>query len=192
MIMRLGICCSCKEKLNLVARGLCNKCYVKQKRKEGYTQPLVLCKDCKKLKIHRAKGLCRVCYNKTLEKPIRLCSKCGKLKKYHAKGMCKSCYSVYGRPKIKCKTCGEKKLSWLNNQCKSCYEKKYRKNNPLKVKARSKIRTEVKSGRIPHPYDCICAVCKNLAKEYHHHKGYEEPYWLDVIPVCLKCHKVIE
>ena len=33
--------------------------------------------------------------------------------------------------------------------------------------------------------------CGQQAKHYHHHKGYTKKHWLDVIPVCTKCHSII-
>lgn len=69
---------------------------------------------------------------------------------------------------------------------------KYVKNNPNKKKAHTLISNSVKLGKIPNIKTLTCSVCKNKqAEHYHHHKGYEEKHWLDVIPVCKVCHNDI-
>lgn len=33
-----------------------------------------------------------------------------------------------------------------------------------------------------------CHYCPAQAKQYHHHNGYEPEHYLDVVPICIKCH----
>lgn len=62
--------------------------------------------------------------------------------------------------------------------------------HPEQVKARKALNHEVEKGRMPPASDSLCYYCGEQASEYHHHKGYEQEHWLDVIPVCSSCHRV--
>lgn len=66
-------------------------------------------------------------------------------------------------------------------------DSKYRRNNPHKIKARNKIANEVFMGRMPSATECLCVHCGDPSVGYHHHKGYSEEYYLDVIPLCKQC-----
>lgn len=37
-----------------------------------------------------------------------------------------------------------------------------------------------------------CAKCGQPAADYHHHLGYEPEHWLDVLPLCRRCHRKAE
>lgn len=67
--------------------------------------------------------------------------------------------------------------------------RKHQEKYPLKRKAQSCIHSVVSDGKIPPAKDLICKECGNSAKEYHHHLGYEREHWMDVIPLCKKCHR---
>lgn len=93
------------------------------------------------------------------------------------------------------------------NQCKECvseYIKKYRETeqgknanricsrkfrirHPNRIQATIAANKAVRAGKLPRPDVLICILCWGQAKEYHHPK-YDEEYWLEVIPVCKKCH----
>ncbi len=60
---------------------------------------------------------------------------------------------------------------------------------PTRIKARSIVTRAIQLGNILHPTALKC-TCGNPAKQYHHHKGYAEEHYLDVIPICAKCHYV--
>lgn len=72
--------------------------------------------------------------------------------------------------------------------------KNARKENPEKIEARKAVNHAIRVGRLPQPGSLLCHYylqkpdCEKQAKEYHHHKGYAPEHWLDVIPVCIKCH----
>jgi len=69
----------------------------------------------------------------------------------------------------------------------------YRKNNPVKIKARCKINNAVESGRIQKvsTYRCRGSLdCFNQAANYHHW-SYAKEHWFDVIPLCKMCHTKI-
>lgn len=68
----------------------------------------------------------------------------------------------------------------------------YRAKWPEKAGARSAVRVAVLRGELPRLNDCACARCGAAANHYHHHKGYSQECWLDVIPVCHNCHHVLE
>jgi len=59
---------------------------------------------------------------------------------------------------------------------------------PHRYKARKALNHAVEKGRIPRITTQCCAQCGEPANEYHHHKGYAQEYWLDVIPLCYVCH----
>jgi hypothetical protein len=67
-----------------------------------------------------------------------------------------------------------------------------RKNYPLRYKARCKVNNAVASGKIPRAKDQACHQCGLPASQYHHHAGYEPDHWLDVIPVCFPCHRLVD
>ena len=65
--------------------------------------------------------------------------------------------------------------------------KHYKKNYPERAKASNKVLTAIRNGILSRIKTLRCA-CGNQAHHYHHHKGYAKKHWLDVIPVCAKCH----
>ena len=66
---------------------------------------------------------------------------------------------------------------------------RYRMLHPERLAACKVINQAIKSGKLPRPDSLQCA-CGESAKQYHHHKGYAPEHWLDVIPLCVKCHKI--
>ena len=62
----------------------------------------------------------------------------------------------------------------------------------VRRQARAKIRRAVQAGRIVRPDTLLCCRCSENAVEYHHHLGYEPDHWLDVVPVCKKCHPILD
>lgn len=70
-------------------------------------------------------------------------------------------------------------------------QKRYRIHHPERVEAHSAVNIAIKIGRLPRPDSLQCHYCPAQAKEYHHYKDYEPEHWLDVIPVCIKCHNEI-
>lgn len=69
---------------------------------------------------------------------------------------------------------------------------KTRTNHPEKYNARKAVNHAVEYNKIPNVKTLICSVCnKSQASHYHHHKGYAQEFWLDVVPVCAICHEAI-
>lgn len=54
--------------------------------------------------------------------------------------------------------------------------------------ARKFLSSTIGKGILPRAKTLMCADCGNPADEYHHHAGYEEEHWLDVVPLCRECH----
>jgi len=53
--------------------------------------------------------------------------------------------------------------------------------------ARRHLNAEVNRGNVVKPE--ACEACGNTAKLHgHHHLGYEPPFWLDVVWLCVSCH----
>jgi hypothetical protein len=70
----------------------------------------------------------------------------------------------------------------------------YREKHPEKCRAHSRVMYAIKSGLIRKPISYFCRAsidCTAKAHEYHHHLGYAKEHQLDVIPVCISCHKTI-
>lgn len=67
--------------------------------------------------------------------------------------------------------------------------KRYSIRHPERKKARSAVESAVRTGRLPRPDTLQCHYCPKQAKEWHHHKGYEPKHWLDVVPICIPCHR---
>jgi hypothetical protein len=56
------------------------------------------------------------------------------------------------------------------------------------VRAVMAIYYRVSIGDFPPANTMVCEICReNLAKRWYHHKGYIEPYKLDVIAICTDC-----
>lgn len=61
------------------------------------------------------------------------------------------------------------------------------RKHPEIIKARQHIADAIRWGKLP-PAESLQCSCGEPAKHYHHWHGYEPEHWLDVIPVCVKCH----
>lgn len=71
---------------------------------------------------------------------------------------------------------------------KRAYNRKYRKAQPEKVRARLAVAYAVRVGKMPAARDRRCHVCGEPAAHYHHHNGYAPEHKLDVVPVCVTHH----
>jgi len=68
----------------------------------------------------------------------------------------------------------------------------YKRRNLLKVRARAAVNNATRFGGFPHISTQKCVHCEAQAVEYHHYLGYEFEHWLDVIPLCQKCHSLAD
>lgn len=67
---------------------------------------------------------------------------------------------------------------------KNEYDRKYRKVNPEKARAKDKIKHAIKTGKLIR--SPICQICQKKCDTHGHHKDYSKP--LDVIWLCPTCH----
>ena len=66
---------------------------------------------------------------------------------------------------------------------------KARRKNPLRTQAHNAIRRAVRHGKFPPASSMVCKYCQEAqAADWHHHRGYEKQFWLDVVAVCNECH----
>lgn len=79
-----------------------------------------------------------------------------------------------------------------NREREAARAKRDRMKHPEKAKARNAVAAAVRFGRMPRVASLKCFRCENQARHYHHHKGYAEEHWLDVVPVCGPCHLVLD
>lgn len=71
---------------------------------------------------------------------------------------------------------------------KATFER-YRIRHPKSCKARSAVTMAVRTNRLSQVTSLFCHYCLKPAQQYHHWHGYEPKHWLDVIPVCVPCHR---
>ena len=69
-------------------------------------------------------------------------------------------------------------------------QKHRREKDVEKCAARTAVSNAIRLGNLSKASDCICHKCPNQAYQYHHW-SYEPEHWLDVQPVCQKCHTAI-
>lgn len=81
-------------------------------------------------------------------------------------------------------------LKWREKNQEEYRERmrQYHRNNQRKNRARSAVSQAVANGDLPHISTHDCIECGNEADHYHHHNGYGREHWLDVVPVCTRCH----
>lgn len=65
-------------------------------------------------------------------------------------------------------------------------KRKSREASPLKTKARHTLSNAIRDGKVLRPSSC--SSCNKSCTPHGHHWSYEEPYWLDVVWLCTKCH----
>lgn len=79
---------------------------------------------------------------------------------------------------------------WLRSEKGKRYrQEKYRS---LIGKAWLAVHTATANGALPRARTLKCSHCTHRADGYHHHRGYAREFWLDVVPLCTKCHKKAE
>ena len=55
-------------------------------------------------------------------------------------------------------------------------------------RANNAVSYRIHLGEWPKASELLCSVCGKPADDYHHHLGYEQQHWYDVVPVCRSCH----
>ena len=91
--------------------------------------------------------------------------------------------------------CDRSRSDGLKAVCLTCDHVKKRKGRlptatPAQMQgAHDAVRYAIKRGRLARPTSLPCLDCGSLAAQYHHHRGYERDHWLDVVAVCISCHR---
>lgn len=145
----------------------------------------------------------------------KTCTGCGEAKRLDQFTLCKR--GLFGR-KSKCRACVKKyntkyrRDRWVSDEefrrhvCQKATD--WAKANPAKrsviakrrnkkafvafpekIKARRAVNQRVRRGIIPPASDLKCHSCGHQSSQYHHWKGYAFENRLDVVPVCISCHK---
>ena len=85
-------------------------------------------------------------------------------------------------------------LKWSNSEKGKTTRSKYSKKPTVrqKIYARASVYRSVKRGDIPQASTLQCDHCPNPAEQYHHYLGYKRENWLDVMPLCIKCHNLTD
>jgi len=65
----------------------------------------------------------------------------------------------------------------------------WQNRNPIKKKAAHTVHYAVTKGDLPNAASCACVDCSAQAEEYHH-ESYKPEHWLDVVPLCRRCHMI--
>lgn len=63
-------------------------------------------------------------------------------------------------------------------------------SSPTHYQAVYTVSNAVKLGVLPSAKTLVCRKCGAQAEQYHHW-SYEPEHWLDVVPVCVECHREI-
>jgi hypothetical protein len=129
----------------------------------------------------------------------KTCSKCGETKplsKFKKKKHCRD-----GR-EGRCQKCADKASAASRqrfeienaDRLKDARKKRSTRwisQNPEARRAQKSIELAIARGDLPKAKQRACIKCGKPAAHYHHYLGYEPEHWLDVIPVCHSCHRVL-
>lgn len=99
----------------------------------------------------------------------------------------KTAYKRYEQS-TKCKT--QRKLYHRSKEGKAT-DKRFYIHHPNNIKATKAVNHSIEAGKLISPSFLFCHYCHKPAQQYHHWHGYAPEHWLDVIPVCIKCHNKI-
>jgi len=83
------------------------------------------------------------------------------------------------------------RLKYRNSEKYQITIKRYNEENRAKNQARWAIKQAIKIGKMKRAKEYKCNLCNIPAYCYHHNKGYNPKHWLDVIPLCRKCHAYV-
>lgn len=66
-------------------------------------------------------------------------------------------------------------------------DKRFCIRHPEQRKANDAVNHAIRAGKLPRANTKLCHYCPKPAQQYHH-PSYAPEHWLDVVPVCIKCH----
>ena len=64
-----------------------------------------------------------------------------------------------------------------------------KRKHPRFTIALNAVAYAIETNRLPKMSSLICCNCEMQAKHYHHIAGYDKENQLNVIPLCIKCHR---
>ena len=147
------------------------------------------CSHCKQIKpismFHKNKrtkdGLCYQCKN------------CRKIKSQSKQGRIANRIRVkkYRKTEKGQKTYQKARKKYAQSEKGKIYQKQWCLNHPESRKAKSAVDWAIRVGKLPYAKTLSCYYCPKPAREYHHWRGYALEHFLDVIPVCKKCHHYV-
>ncbi len=109
-------------------------------------------------------------------------------------GYCKTCRTELRRTPgaMAARKRHRRSLKYRQNQLTRA--KRTKANTPKQLlRARWTVQNAINLGHIPRARVFQCSICaQSQARDYHHHRGYDEAHMLDVIPVCRQCHLVVD
>lgn len=59
----------------------------------------------------------------------------------------------------------------------------------LAASAGSAVNKAVHEGRLPRVSTHTCERCQEAQAQHYHHEDYAPEHWLEVVPLCVRCHK---
>jgi len=81
--------------------------------------------------------------------------------------------------------------TYIKSEKGKARQKRFYNCHPNNLKAKTAVNNAIRSGKLPRANTLLCHYCPKPAQQYHHWHGYEPEHWLDVVPVCVKCHREI-
>ncbi len=79
------------------------------------------------------------------------------------------------------------------DQCKHFRGHRVPARDGDRIQAEHRVNHEVDIGHRPDPDELPCSQCGHLGSDvrhnYHHHVGYASEHHLDVVVLCVKCHR---
>lgn len=94
-----------------------------------------------------------------------------------------------------CRHCWEHYQNYSKSKAYKVHQRTYRERherkpeNRLKLIAHSALSWAIEKGQMSPAKNLLCVHCGKSARHYHHHNGYDEVHKLDVIPLCIPCHR---
>jgi len=79
-----------------------------------------------------------------------------------------------------------------NHRCPQCVKENNKMYDEAYNYAGDKVAAAIRRGELQPIQEKKCIRCGAQAIDYHHYKDYEEDNILEVVPVCRKCHFLIE
>ena len=204
--LKSGLASSCKECCRAYGKMYRASKHGKAVRKRNRTSPATLASRKRRSNKRRQQSLLR--RQKRLEelraRTHKQCTKCHNILPLNAfyrdasvpDGHCRQCKQCQqervNQPEVKKRIkeyvhqYRQRESSRIRNRI---HCRKWRSVHPEWPKAHEAVRQAVRRGLLPHVRDCTCRQCAEPAQHYHHYRGYDPNHWLDVIPLCIACHR---